>query len=133
MDRYPALIQQPDSPVEAKISSVARDVVRFGGLKRRKSRARKWKFAQAFQADLGGPVLERKIFRFALAPNQWFPSRIPHPREGRFAIVTDVGSGMRWTLWLCVDERSLKRTAKSCGPGAPTLALSFSREQFRWK
>ena len=24
-------------------------------------------------------------------------SRVPHPHEGRFAIVTDVGSGMRWT------------------------------------
>jgi hypothetical protein len=23
---------------------------------------------------------------------------IPHPLEGRFAVVTDVGSGMRWTL-----------------------------------
>jgi len=31
---------------------------------------------------------------------------------------------MRWTLWRRVDERSHRRTAKSCGPGAPTLALS---------
>src|SRR6202043_3349170 len=28
------------------------------------------------------------------------------------------------------DERRLKRTAKSCGPGAPTLALSFRGKQF---
>src|ERR1700722_6336575 len=28
-------------------------------------------------------------------------SRIPRPHEGRFAIVTDVGCGMRWTLWRC--------------------------------
>ena len=27
-------------------------------------------------------------------------SRIPPRQEGRFAVVTDVGSGMRWTLWL---------------------------------
>src|SRR6266699_2330595 len=27
-------------------------------------------------------------------PHQWLPSRIPHPLEGRFAVVTDVGSGM---------------------------------------
>jgi hypothetical protein len=26
--------------------------------------------------------------------------------EGRIAIVTDVGFGMRWTLWRRVDERS---------------------------
>jgi hypothetical protein len=25
---------------------------------------------------------------------------ILHPSEGRIAIVTDVGWGMRWTLWL---------------------------------
>ena len=25
---------------------------------------------------------------------------VPHPSEGRIAIVTDVGCGMRWTLWL---------------------------------
>ena len=27
-------------------------------------------------------------------------SPVPFPQEGRFAIVTDVGSGMRWTLRL---------------------------------
>src|SRR5579871_6943654 len=37
--------------------------------------------------------------------------------EGRFAIVTDVGRGMRWTL--CALRRTaLTRTAKSCGPSA---------------
>jgi len=25
---------------------------------------------------------------------------VPHPHEGRFAIVTDVGSGMRWPRWI---------------------------------
>src|SRR5437868_15506894 len=33
---------------------------------------------------------------------------------------------MRWTLWLSQDERSLRRTAKPCGPDAPTLASSFA-------
>ena len=68
---------------------------------------------------------------------------IPSHTEGRFAIVTDVGHGMRWTRQrLAGDgiagqiERSvsgqrargremLLRTAKSCGPAAPTLASSF--------
>ena len=31
-------------------------------------------------------------------PNQRHLLRVPLPQEGRFAIVTDVGSGMRWTL-----------------------------------
>jgi hypothetical protein len=53
---------------------------------------------------------------------------IPHLQEGRLAIVTDVGSGMRWTQ--SAEAQSLRgraalmRTAKSCGSGAPTLALS---------
>jgi hypothetical protein len=56
-------------------------------------------------------------------------SAIPHPREGRIAIVTDVGRGMRWTRQ-CQARRAprrmmLPRTAKSCGPGAPKQALSW--------
>jgi hypothetical protein len=47
---------------------------------------------------------------------------VPPPQEGRIAIVTDVGSGMRWTLW-SRETSALMRTAKACGPGAPTLAL----------
>src|SRR5580692_12874627 len=37
---------------------------------------------------------------------------------------------MRWTLWWR-ETSALERTAKSCGPGAPTLALSFRGTQFR--
>ena len=54
-------------------------------------------------------------------PNQKHLSRVPPPQEGRIAIVTDVGSGMRWTL-RCRETGALKRTAKACGPDAPTLA-----------
>ena len=43
-----------------------------------------------------------------------------HP-EGRIAIVTDVGCGVRWTR--SVARRATpSRTAKSCGPDASTLA-----------
>src|SRR5882724_257428 len=42
--------------------------------------------------------------------------------EGRFAIVTNVGSGMRWTRPR-VRRSSRPRTEKSCGSGAPTQAL----------
>jgi len=51
---------------------------------------------QANQASLG-PVLPAKIFRFAVTPNHPYKAAIPHPLEGRIAIVTDVGRGMRWT------------------------------------
>ena len=44
-----------------------------------------------------GPVLPAKIFRFAITPNHSYNSRHPVPLEGRIAIVTDVGCGMRWT------------------------------------
>ena len=48
---------------------------------------------------------------------------LSHPSEGRLENVTDAG-------WDAVDAtatqdgRRLKRTAKSCGPDAPTLASS---------
>ena len=69
---------------------------------------------------------------------------IPSHSEGRIAIVTDVGCGMRWTRQRLAregsqggffeirerhlkhaDERCCQRTAKSCGSDAPTLASSF--------
>jgi hypothetical protein len=43
------------------------------------------------------PTPFAKIFRFAFTPNQIYIPRRPVPSEGRFAIVIDVGSGMRWT------------------------------------
>jgi len=47
-----------------------------------------------------------------------------HPHEGRFAIVTDVGCGMRWTRELRETNASVARTTKACGPGLPTLRPS---------
>jgi hypothetical protein len=52
----------------------------------------------------------------------FFPRPVPDP-EGRFAIVTNVGRGMRWT-WRSRRRTWLTRTAKSCGPDAPMLASS---------
>jgi hypothetical protein len=45
------------------------------------------------QRDSTRPVLPEKIFPFALTPNHIHISRHPVPHEGRFAIVTDVGTG----------------------------------------
>jgi hypothetical protein len=69
-------------------------------------------------------------------------SRHPTPQQGRIAIVTDAGCGCggRGSVLRAMgsqggffesvsdhrhaDERRLQRTAKSCGPDAPTLASS---------
>jgi hypothetical protein len=58
--------------------------------------ARAGRFVEPDQCDLGCPVLSAKRFPFLADPNHFYiaPSR---PTEGRFAIVTDVGNGMRWT------------------------------------
>jgi len=53
-------------------------------------------------------------------------SPVPLPLEGRLAIVTDVGSGMRWACWRARRARPM-RTAKSCGPDLPTLGSSSAR------
>jgi hypothetical protein len=54
-------------------------LVRSPGLRLQKSHARKLKFAEAIQADLGRPVPLRKIFRFARRANHLYnfaPSRL---------------------------------------------------------
>jgi len=56
---------------------------------------------------------------------------VSFPQEGRLAIVTDVGSGMRWTRRVLLTRALSSRTVKSCGPDASTLASSFAERQFR--
>jgi hypothetical protein len=51
----------------------------------------------------------------------------PALTEGRIAIVTNVGCGMRWTRQCRRDERHRSRTAKSRGPDIPTLISSGRR------
>jgi hypothetical protein len=46
---------------------------------------------------LGGQFAAPKYFSFGKSENVYSPA-VPPPQEGRIAIVTDVGSGMRWTL-----------------------------------
>ncbi len=73
-----------------------------------------------------------KIFRFRRRANQIYDLR--HPAiEGRFAIVTDVGAGCGGREQRQRRRRSL-RTAKSCGPDAPTLAsMRNSSARRRWQ
>src|SRR5438445_11453681 len=45
-------------------------------------------------------LLCRRLQHLPRRANQWLPSARPAlDQEGRFAIVTNVGCGMRWTLW----------------------------------
>jgi hypothetical protein len=69
-------------------------------------------------------ALREKIFRLTRRANQRYQLARLTRQEGRLAIVTNV----RWDAvdgMAAKDERQLSRTAKSCGPGAPMLALSF--------
>jgi hypothetical protein len=84
-------------------------------------------------ANLSNPI--KLMLPVQSSPKKYFASRFPQitsispailfPLEGRFAIVTDVGSGMRWTQMHLEDDGCSLRTAKSCGPDAPTLASSW--------
>jgi hypothetical protein len=58
--------------------------------------ARNSKFREPIQADPGGRVFLPKNF-YLRKSEIVHDVRIPFPKEGRFAVVTDVGSGMRWT------------------------------------
>src|SRR5258708_808469 len=94
-------------------------------------RATRWKI-QPCGNRKNSPVRSTRFHQSSPPPQKYFASRFPQiksittasrPTEGRFAIVTDVGAG-------CDGRESgarralLPRTAKSCGSGAPTLALS---------
>src|ERR1700721_2199895 len=61
-------------------------------------------------------VNSSQTFRLRRRANHWLKlARLAPDKEGRIAIVTDVGRGMRWTLWAARDEPGLKRGAKSGG------------------
>ena len=93
---------------------------------------------------LKNPVQYRQQKYFASPVGQIIStnSRRPTPQQGRIAIVTDAGCGCggRGSVERATDRRAgsyvpvsdyqasgremLQRTAKSCGPDAPTLASS---------
>ena len=71
-------------------------------------------------------ALHVKIFRLTQRPNHCLTSARLTADEGRVAIVTNVavGCGGRFGAQ---DEARLRRTAKPCGPDAPTLAFKSRR------
>src|ERR1700737_1621426 len=56
-----------------------------------------------------GSISDFQKFRLTAGANQQYSNPVPLPFEGRFAIVTDVGCGMRWT------QAVPKTRALSCG------------------
>ena len=62
-----------------------------------------------------------------LPPNQRQIPRRPASQRGGSRSSRTRG-GMRWTLLARKDEARLRRTAKSCGPDAPTLESSWWRQ-----
>ena len=71
--------------------------------------------------------LGKKFFAFAVGQISARTPAIPCPQEGRFAIVTDVGCGMRWTRSVRLTS-VLQRTAKLCRSDAPMLVSSLREE-----
>src|SRR5262245_34545940 len=88
------------------------------------SHARKREFCKPFQVDFGRPVAAREIYRFTCDPDRWLHHIIPPQEEGRTRDRHDTRGGTAVDADALQRRTAFLRTAKSCGPGAPTLALS---------
>ena len=73
---------------------------------------------------LSRPAPFVKIFLFPFDPNHFSIRGHPGPHKGAFRDRHERKVGMRWTRSGATDESAYLRTAKSCGPDAPTLASS---------
>jgi hypothetical protein len=79
------------------------------------------------QRDLGCPVLFVEIFLFSFDPNHFYILGRPVPHKGRLEIVTDAGQDAV-DAGRALTNALISRTAKRCGPDAPTLASSWRRQ-----
>jgi hypothetical protein len=94
--------------------------------------ARKIEFVEAVQRDSTSPVPNQNIFRFPCRANHLYklaPSRAHSRGVSRSSRTLGAGCGGRLGA---ARRAARKRTAKSCGPDAPTLASSW-RKRFRWR
>ena len=85
-------------------------------------------FCNGFRVICPVQISKRKIFSFSSDPNQRLICVRPVPKEGRWPSSLTLGwdavdATMSHALY-ARDERHSLRTAKSCGPDAPTLASS---------
>ena len=98
---------------------------------RPKSHARKTKILQADQADFTCPVVSEKIFPFPRRANHLY--KLAPSRPGKRGVAQrherGLGCGGRGDV---ARRATSMRTAKSCGPDAPTLASSW-RKSFHWR
>jgi|GraSoi2013_115cm_1033766.scaffolds.fasta_scaffold148000_2 hypothetical protein len=76
-------------------------------------------------SELAVQSLSQKYSCFHLTQITSISVAIPSHTEGRLAIVTDAGRDAV-DAGGAKDESADLRTAKSCGPDAPTLASSFA-------
>ena len=65
----------------------------------------------------------QKYFTSRFGRNSFTDSPVPPRQEGRMRYRHETWGGMRWTR-VTHETSALSRTAKSCGPDAPTLASS---------
>jgi hypothetical protein len=90
-------------------------------------------FLEPDQADATCPVLLPKIFRFAFGPNQIHKPRRPVSTRGAFRDRHGRRKRDAMDAVAPEDEGCSPRTAKPCGPDAPTLASSFAESSVkRW-
>src|SRR5437868_10781775 len=73
-----------------------------------KPAARKRRFDQPFQRDLGCPAAPSKIFRLTCRANQFYQLAVSSRQEGRIAIVTNAG-------WDAVDAAASGAQMESQG------------------
>jgi hypothetical protein len=87
-------------------------------------------FPSAINADFTVQPSSKKYFVLPVGQIISIPSRRPVPVRGALAIVTKRWARDAVDAFGARDERSDKRTAKSCGPDIPTL-ISSGRRCFR--
>src|SRR5664279_3458418 len=97
--------------------------------------ARTGRFVELVQADATCPVPFAKIFLFPSDANHLHIPRHPSPHKGAFRDRHERRARDAMDVGSPADESAILRTAKSCGPDAPTLASSFAEvpARRRWQ
>jgi hypothetical protein len=104
---------------------LARPVENGGKWRARKSQFREWN-----HGDLGCPDLRTKIFLFLKIRNREHLPAVPLPARGALRDRHERWARNAMDAVTCKTSDVYPRTAKSCGPDAPTLASSW-RKVFR--
>ena len=106
-----------------QLRSAAKKLVRAGFEPMKIACAKKRKFAWRLKGESAVQSPKPKIFYFCFSEIHVSITSSRLDQEGRIAIVTNVSAGRGGRRWLEQTSEPM-RTAKSCGPGLPTLRLS---------